>query len=759
LRLFIRLLALLLVYAAGNAALAADAPRIVVRTGEHADHSRIVFDWTAPVGATVEQPDAGQLVIVFDRPAAFDFAKASVGKLSRVTQIEPVNGRSAVRIKLRGARGHKLMNVDYKIVVDILGDTAGTASVDKTRTKKTTRTNKQDQANHTQTAAAAAPPVAAAASGRSTAADQGDNPLLVLSLQPPAAAGRPDIADTFQPLPRRGPFLAEAAPIETIPDPLFDPGQWRGGSSYPAGTAKLAARLSAEPGSPETLLALAQFQFAWRHADEALSVLDTLKARHPTFATRIEVLALRDAAQILAGRPRRLAGVFERTGVRDRAEAKLWRGAAAALSGRPEAAIGGFEAGRSALDAYPPTFRSFFGLLAMDAAIRQQATDVARAYETIVAESAPDPDEAAMLEALTGLLLLREQKPDAARPHLVAAARSPALKPQIVARLALVELNRNTGRLDAKGALEALEQLHYSWEGDALQLDILERMIALLTGQKRYDEAFDAAAVAKERFPTAPGVAQITEDARRLFRDLMTGDAGHVLDPIEAVALYDAHPELRPGDAESTAITRGLAKRLAGLDLAGPALRFYEAALAAAPAATRADIGAETADLRLSVGDAAGALAVLDATQQEGLPAATEAHRADTRARALARTGNNAAALTTIGSGTDAADARSRADLYWRNSEWDHAAAEYLHAAGEDPDDINSPAKARLVVRAAAALLLAGKAEEVVAVKTKYGPALAKSEVAAVFDKLTAPDAGVEVLALPEVSAEIVRLD
>jgi hypothetical protein len=750
LRLFIRLLALLLVYAAGNAALAADAPRIGVRTGEHADHSRIVFDWTVPVGVTVEQPDAGQIVVVFDKPAAFDFTKANVGKLSRVAQIEPVNGRSAVRIKLRGAHGHKLMNVDHKIVVDILGGTAGTASADKTRTKKTAKTNKQDQAKHTQTTAAAAPPVAAAALGRSTAAGADGNPLLVQPSDPAAVAGPP---------PHHRPFLADAAPIESIPDPLFDPGQWRGDHSYPAGSAKLAKRLSAERESPEALLALAQFQFAWRHADEALSVLDTLKVRHPTFSTRIEVLALRDAAQILAGRPRRLAGVFERTGVRDRAEAKLWQGAAAALSGRSEAAIGAFEAGRSALNAYPPTFRSFFGLLAMDAAIRQQATDVARAYEKTVAEAAPDPDEAAMLKALTGLLLLRAQKPDAARPHLLAAAHSPALRPQIVARLALIELDQNTGRLDDTGALEAMEQLYYSWEGDALQLDILKRMIALLTGQKRYDEAFDAAAVAKERFPTAPDAAQITEDARLLFRELMTGEAGDALDPIEAVALYDAHPELRPGGAESTAITRGLAKRLAGLDLAEPALRLYQAALATAPAEVRAEIGAEMADVRLASGDAAGALADLDATQQDGLPAATQALRAETRAQALASAGNHVAALTAIGSGGAADDARTRADLFWRNSEWDHAAAEYLRAAGENPGDIDSPARARLIVRATAALLLAGKADDVVAVKTKYGPAVAKTEVAAVFDKLTAPDAGVEVLALPDVSAEIVRTD
>ena len=51
LRLFTWLLALLLVTVATPIA-AADSAPIGVRTGEHAGFSRIVFDWTVPVGAT-----------------------------------------------------------------------------------------------------------------------------------------------------------------------------------------------------------------------------------------------------------------------------------------------------------------------------------------------------------------------------------------------------------------------------------------------------------------------------------------------------------------------------------------------------------------------------------------------------------------------------------------------------------------------------------------------------------------------------------
>lgn len=194
---------------------------------------------------------------------------------------------------------------------------------------------------------------------------------------------------------------------------------------------------------------------------------------------------------------------------------------------------------------------------------------------------------------------------------------------------------------------------------------------------------------------------------------------------------------------------------MAGLDLIEPATRLYDEALRSAPTAERAEIGAKLADLRLAAGDDAGALKTLDATYADGLPAATQALRADARAKALARSSNQMAALAALGD-----DASKRADLYWRDSNWDLAAPDYLRAAESQPaGDAGSARKARLILRATAALLLADKRTEVAAVRDKYGPAMAKSAVATVFARITAPDAGIEVLALPEVSAEIVKID
>jgi hypothetical protein len=754
LRLISWLLALLLAVLAIDAT-AEEASRIGVRTGEHADRSRIVFDWTGPVGVKIERPEAGQLIVLFDKPADFDLSKARVDKLSRVTSIEPVAGRTALRIKLRGARGYKLTDVDYKIVVDIVDDAAETPSAKQAISKKTTKKNKQEQAPYSQSDTAASPAQDAAAAARSTARTKDD---AVLSAQPSPATTTP----TAQAGAASAAASAATPPIPTgsIPSPLLSPAAWRGGNSFPAARTKFAELVAADPMKADSLLNLARFLFAWRHADEALSALADLRARDPKRAARYDAALLADAARLLSGRPGSAAGVFAASTLRDKPEAKLWQGAASALAGHAQEALRAFEIGKPALAAYPPTFRSFLGLLAMQAAIDAGALDAAESYESIVADSHPEQDEAAMLEALTGLLLTKEENADAARPHLLAAARSPAMKPQIIARLALVGLDRAAGRLTKEAALTELEQLYYGWEGDGLQLDILEQLTALLIEQKRYDDAFDGIASAKQRFPEDPRMERMSADARELFRNLMLGTTPDSLDPIEAVALHDGHPELMPSGADANAITRGLADRLAGLDLIEPATRLYDAAMQGAPAAERAEIGARLADLRLAAGDDAGAVKMLDDSYADGLPAPIQAQRADIRAKALARSGNQMAALAALGGNAVGDDARTRADLYWRDSNWDLAARDYLRAAESQPEaDAAATNKARLILRATAALLLADKRAEVAAVREKYGPVVDKSAVAAVFDKMTAPSAGIEVLALPDVSAEIVKAD
>ena len=741
---FIGLVLALLLAPARILAAAADAP-VVVRTGEHPDLSRIVFDWTGAVAATVDDKQAGQLTIAFDRPADFDLAKASLKHLSRVAAIEAVDASSttgsAVRITLRGQHGYKLADVDGKVVLDIL-DGAGAPGTSTT-------------------SVTVAPPAKAAA----TAAKN------TLSLIAPSAGSesptRLDTGPSFLALrnPVR-PAVVEAPPPppEPLPNPLFDPQTWRGDGSFAEARDALPKLVGTDPRDSGVALKLAQFYFAWRHAEEALSAIEDLQRVDPKRAAHADMQALADAARILSGRRPVSAGIFDRPDLKDRPEIQLWRAAAAAEAGQFDKAFSAFQAGKMALTRYSPDFQSFFSLLAMRAALENKAFDAAESYRAVAEAAHPRDEEGAMLEALSGLLMAAQGRAEEAHRLLRKVTFSPALRPQIIARLALIRFDREAGKLSDSDAIGALEQIYYAWEGDSLQLDAIEQLTPLLIAGQEYDKAFEVIAVARKQFPDEPRAAALGSKARDLYRTLMTDDGPKALDPVQTIALFDAHRDLLPAGADGIAIERRLAKRLAQLDLVEPATRILQELQKTAAADQQADIATDIADLRLAAGDADGALKTLDASKGAAMPAALADRRAQLQAQALADSGQDIAALAALGTAAGSGDDRTRADVYWRNGEWELAAKDYLAAVhlGDPDTPVTGPdadRDAHLILRATAALLLAGKPADVAALHEKYSQAMAKSSVAAVFDKLTKPDAGVELLAQPDISAEIVKVD
>jgi tetratricopeptide (TPR) repeat protein len=637
-----------------------------------------------------------------------------------------------VRILLRGAHRYQLTTAGGKIVLDILDGAANTPAAGKPAAA-------QAEADAIRSVALAA-----------VAFQRDEAPVAAAS----AAAAAAPVAVKDETAPGSVAIRAE----EPIPDRLIDPAIWRGGDDFLTAEARLrrAVTLAMEDGP--SLLALAQFDVAWRHADEGLSVLDTLAERDPQLAGRVDVMALRDAAALLAGRPAKARGLFDQPQLRNRPEAHLWRGALAALTGRYGQASTEFEDGKEALSDYPPNFRSYLALLAMEAALDGDALASARFYQGIVADARPQADEAAMLDALTGVLLAKQQQLTQAIVHLQRAADSSNLRAQVVAKLTMIRLGIQGGQLAGAAAAEQLEQLYYAWEGDDLQLEVLDLLSSVLIGLGRYEKAFEVMALAQRQHPDDPRAAQLVQRARDLFRKLMADDSS-ALDPIATIALFRAHPELLPGGADRVALTRALARRLAAVDLVDEASQLLSETLPKAPLEQQPEIGLDLAELRLSAEDPAGVIAALDTSNIGDIGPDLQARRAEARKAALVRADRKVEALAALGDATVPQDERTRGDLYWSSGEWEAAAKAYLAATIVEDGKAPSERDGRLILRAGAALLLAGKTDEMAALRARYAAPLASSSVAGVFDKITAPGAGVEVLAQPDIASAVVKVD
>ncbi len=98
-----------------------ERPTIRVRGGEHADYSRIVFDWSSSVGYDVEQ-DGGRIRIAFDLPANADFTRAAPANLSRIDALRQTDEAQGMVVTVAVPSDSRLRHFRSgpKVVLDIL---------------------------------------------------------------------------------------------------------------------------------------------------------------------------------------------------------------------------------------------------------------------------------------------------------------------------------------------------------------------------------------------------------------------------------------------------------------------------------------------------------------------------------------------------------------------------------------------------------------------------------------------------------------
>ncbi len=338
---------------------------------------------------------------------------------------------------------------------------------------------------------------------------------------------------------------------------------------------------------------------------------------------------------------------------------------------------------------------------------------------TLLAED-PDP-------ALDLARAIAEPDPDRALGRLdaLASGHDPALHVR-AARLA-IERRLAMGRIDARAAADAMEPLVVGWRGDPAELDLRLRLAGLRAQSGAWRPALaglrEAASLAASgefgrgefgRGEFGPGdmAASVTDRARSTFADALAADAAHALPPLDLLALVEENAALLPADDGAVALADRLADRLAALDLTDRATRALAGLAHAAPAGPpRATLGERLGRLRLDAGDPRGALAALaDSTAQAALPDAVEARRTLLWARAMAATGDTAAALDALAGQTGPAALDLRAGLLEGQGRWAEAVAARadIVAAGTPAQGMLDSSQAGPVIRLAVAASRAG---------------------------------------------------
>ncbi len=695
-------------FALGGAA-TARADSVSVRTGEHAAYSRIVFDWDAPVTSKLTQADKDTLVLTFGRAGSFDLSKAPMRKLKRVSGLAPEGDGKSVRIAVRGDVTFKMLNYDNTVVVDVISRGAAAEIEPAAKIKK----------KETIKAKAGAIPLDAAnldfhhAEDLTPAVTSGDTAIAATT------TGAPQVAAATEQPATRAPELTGP-----LPTPLFDIAAWRGGRNFLTAYRHASAELgTAENG--ETLLNLARLQFAWRHGDEGLAMLRRLAELDPALARRADVAALKEAMALIAGRPRARSDVFAHALFDENGEGLLWRGAALAADRRWKPAAESFARGLKNLGSYPAEFKAHLALAAAEAGYHAGDAVLAHKALAMAEDSLADPTAKARWNLLQGLQLVQDGDVDSAEPYLSAAASSEALQPRIMAQLALIDIGQKTGSLSAEKAALELEGLTYIWQGDDLQLEILDRLIDTQASLGRYDRALEAADGAVLAAADLDRQRNYRKRIGELLQSALEASAAEGGDRINAIALFDRYGEMLPDEAQRAALGLTLADQLAAADLDAQAAELLRQLKRTAPNAQQAAVTAKLAKIDPSLASNIAAA--------ENTPESTTA---------------TSAAMTIT---APADDIDGDPDSLWRDKRWSEAADGYLRRIAKT----TGKARPRLILRAAAALMLAGRNRELTALGDNFGGEMKDTALADLFKQLTAPGADYSLLIAPEMATAL----
>ncbi len=533
--------------------------------------------------------------------------------------------------------------------------------------------------------------------------------------------------------------LAEAATLSRIMDlpsanaaTLLE--RLRTASSNIAAAGPLG-RSEARRDAAETLLALGMAQEAQAMATVALQ-------EDPRAGADARLVMVQAAAALVAGREAE-ARQLENTQMPSSDETTLWRGFLAAARGDHAVAGPAIAASLPLLLSYPKPLAQRLIPVALES--------LAAAGELTAANRLGDSDpDNPSLHFARGMIAEADGRIDDALTAYRQAIQGRDRLRRARAIRRSVELRLAVGQLDAAGATAELEAALFAWRGDTDELNARIRLAELQREAGNGRAAFELLQETHRFFP------ERETDLRPHLRAAFAA-ALQSAPPLNAAAFYDAHPEFLPEDEAGIRSVLALADRLAALDLVDRASAVLRDALGRlTDPAARKPVSTKLAALRLSEGDAPGALAALD-TATEG--SGEEVERAILRGRALARAGNRRVAEGVLSElGDDGAEALAEIRAEVQN--WAGAASAMLqHIDAKIPPAPAplSPAMRRDLARAAAYAAMGNDTNALAQLRDNYGARMQGGPLAEAFTLLTGESLrGVQDL--PRLQREITQL-
>ncbi|MCC7283495.1 MAG: hypothetical protein IT556_14010 [Acetobacteraceae bacterium] len=493
------------------------------------------------------------------------------------------------------------------------------------------------------------------------------------------------------------------------------------------GAAPPLARQSLRQETAEAMIALGM-------GAEALGLLELAVADDPAAARDPRQAGLSAMAALLAGRIEETAGLADpRLDGSD--EIALWRGLRALALGQNPATQAPVLAATAPLVATyaAPLRRRLVPMLADGMAAGGEAPAARR----LLAAAGLEPEATQLAQ---GRILEAEGDVDGALAAFAQAAQGRDRQQRAQALAASVELALRAGRIDAGEAAKRLDDALFAWRGDDFEIAQRLRIAGL---RLESGDARGALTMLRETVTLFPDrEPAMRPELGAVFAKLFRDGAADSLPPAQAVTLFEENIDLLPPGPPGEAMITRLAERLLQLDLPGRAAALVERVMEAqGEGEARAALGARLAGMRLADRDPMGARAALAASAADGLAPSLVRERRAIEARALAESGEPAAALAILGEQSDPPALELRAAIAAAAGDWAAAVAPLAALVASTLPPPGAPldaAERRTLLRLATAAALAGQTDLLSRIARERGASMQDGPLSQPFRLLTA---------------------
>lgn len=481
-------------------------------------------------------------------------------------------------------------------------------------------------------------------------------------------------------------------------------------------------------------LGLARFYVSHGLGAEAIGVLDVLLQEDAELLRDPAVRALRGLASYLVGHYADADRDFSHLSLAGIRELYPWRAGIAAARGDWAGAHQLFTDTDAVIAALPSRFAVDLGLLAAEAALSVEATDVAEARLLALGSLPAVGGQLDHLAYLRGHLLKQKGEIDKALELWQSVAEEGARPTRAKSTFAIVNTRLETGAIKTPEAIDRLEALKFAWRNSVFEFDLLNKLGQLYAEQQELRQALVTLRQAVTLYKDIKGAQALTKRMRAMFREFYLDGAADKLEPVVALGLYNEFRELTPTDEDGDRMIRKLAERLVAVDLLGEAAELLDHQVQyRLKDGQKADTGARLAEILLLYRKPQEALAALDRTGQKGLPAPLSERRRHLRGAALLDAKRYSEALKGIADDFGEEFDMLRAQIYWRAGDWLKASRALARLTGRlDPGKLGNR-DAELLLRRAVALGLAGDRDGMQFLRERFGAAMEKSSEAAAF--------------------------